>query len=46
MHLNMDPLDFDLLGIQFHQAYIDTKLPFGVRHGFQMLQRVSDAGTL
>ena len=42
-HLNMDPLDFDLFGLQWHQVYIDTRLPFGARHGSQMFQRVSDA---
>ena len=42
-HLNMDPLDFDLLGLQWNQAYIDTRLPFGACHGSQMFQRVSDA---
>ena len=42
-HLNMDPNDYDLLGLQWQKAYIDTRLPFGSRHGSQMFQRCSDA---
>ena len=42
-HLNIDPFDFDLLGLHWHGAYLDTRLPFGTRHGSQFFQRTSDA---
>ena len=42
-HLKIDPLDYDLLGLSWQGAYIDTCLPFGSRHGSQFFQRTSDA---
>ena len=42
-HLKMDLYDFDLLGLNWNGAYIDTCLPFGTRHGSQFFQRTSDA---
>ena len=42
-HLKIDPYDFDLLGLNWNGAYIDTCLPFGTRHGSQFFQRTSDA---
>ena len=43
-HIKIDPFDFDLLGLKWHDvAYFDTCLPFGSRHGTQIFQRVSDA---
>ena len=41
-HLAIDPIDYDLLGLQWNNAYIDTQLPFGARHGSQFFQRASD----
>ena len=41
--LKIDPLDYDLLGLNWQGAYIDTCLPFGFRHGSQFFQRTSDA---
>ena len=43
-HIKIDPFDFDLLGLKWHDAaYFDMCLPFGSRHGTQIFQRVSDA---
>ena len=42
-HLKIDPLDYDLLGLHWDAAFIDTCLPFGSRHGSQNFQRISDA---
>ena len=42
-HLNVDPGDFDLLGLSWNGTYIDTRIPFGSRHGSQFMQRTSDA---
>ena len=39
----MDPGDFDLLGLNWEGTYIDTRIPFGSRHGSQFMQRTSDA---
>ena len=41
-HLNVDPRDYDLLGLQWDGTYIDTRIPFGSRHGSQFMQRASD----
>ena len=32
-HVRIDPGDFDLLGLHWHDAYVDMCLPFGTRHG-------------
>ena len=32
-----------ILGLQWHDAYVDTCLPFGTHHGSQICQRLSDA---
>ena len=42
-HLNVDPRDCDLLGLNWNGTYIDTRIPFGSRHGSQFMQRTSDA---
>ena len=42
-HLNVDPMDYDLLGVNGGDTYIDTRIPFGSRHGSQFFQRASDA---
>ena len=42
-HIRIDPGDIDLLGIQHNEAYIDTSLAFGFRHGSMFFQRCSDA---
>ena len=42
-HLNVDQFDYDLLGLQWHGAYIDQRIPFGCSHGSQFFQRTSDA---
>ena len=41
-HVKVDPGDYDLLGLQWHGAYVDTCLPFGTRHGSQIFQCLSD----
>ena len=43
-HLPMDSFDSVLLGLSWKEvAYVDTRLPFGSRHGSQLFQRTSDA---
>ena len=42
-HVRIDSGDFDLLGLHWRDAYIDMCLPFGMRHGSQIFQRLSDA---
>ena len=43
-HVAIDPMDLDLLGLSLvGNAFFDTKLPFGSRHGMQSFQRLSDA---
>ena len=42
-HIKVDPLDYDLLGLHWRHVYVDTRVPFGSRHGSQIFQRVSDA---
>ena len=42
-HVKVDPGDYDLLGLEWYGAYVDTCLPFGTRHGSQIFQRISDA---
>ena len=42
-HVKVDPGDYDLLGLHWRCAYIDTCLPFGKRHGSQIFQCLSDA---
>ena len=43
-HIKIDPHDYDLLGLKWqNDAFFDTCLPFGNRHGTQIFQRVSDA---
>ena len=40
-HVAIDPMDLDLLGLSWEgDAFIDTKLPFGSRHGMQIFQRL------
>ena len=42
-HVKVDPGDYDLLGLQWDGTYVDMCVPFGKRHGSQILQRLSDA---
>ena len=43
-HVKVDPGDLDLLGLEWRGAsYLDTCVPFGMRHGTQIFQCVSDA---
>ena len=42
-HLKIDPHKYDLLGLYWQKAFIDTCLPFGSKHGSQNFQRLSDA---
>ena len=42
-HIKVDPLDYNLLGLQWRGVYVDTCVPFGSRHGSQIFQCVSDA---
>ena len=42
-HVRIDPGDYDLLGLHWHDAYVDTCLPFGTQHGSQIFQHLSDA---
>ena len=42
--LRSDPLEWPLLGIQWgDQTYLDTAIPFGLRHGASACQRTSEA---
>ena len=42
--LRSDPLDWPLLGIGWeNQCYLDTAIPFGLRHGASACQRTSEA---
>ena len=41
-HVKVDPGDYDLLGLQWRDVYVDTCVPFGTRHGSQIFQRLSD----
>ena len=41
-HLNIDLRDYDLLGLHWDGAYVDTCLLFSSRHGSQNFQCVSD----
>ena len=41
-HIKVDPLDYNLLGLQWRHVYVDTCIPFGSRHGSQIFQRLSD----
>ena len=41
-HIKVDPLDYNLLGLQWHHVY-DICILFGRRYGFQIFERVSDA---
>ena len=42
-HVKVDPGDYDLLGLHWHHAYVDTYVPFGMRHGSHIFQCLSDA---
>ena len=42
-HLKVDPGDYDLLGLEWQGACVNTCVPFGTRHGSQIFQRLSDA---
>ena len=43
MSVGHSPVDYDLLGIQWHDTYVDTCLPFGTCHGSQIFQCLRDA---
>ena len=38
-HVKVDPADYDLFGLEWQGAYLDTCVPFGLRHGSQIFQR-------
>ena len=40
---SVDPRDYDLLGVNWDATSIDTRIPFGSRHGSQFFQRTSDS---
>ena len=42
-HVPIDPGDLDLLGLHWGQYYINFSLPFGLKHGSSIFQRLSDA---
>ena len=42
-HVKVDPGDYDLLGLHWCHAYVDTCVPLGTRHRNQIFQRLSDA---
>ena len=42
-YIKVDPLDYDLLGLHWHDVYIDICVPFGSHHGSQSFQHISDA---
>ena len=42
-HVKVDPGDYDLLGLEWNGHYVDTCVPFWIRHGSQIFQRLSDA---
>ena len=42
-HVKVDPGDYDLLGLEWQGAYVDTCVTFGMRHRSQIFQRLSDA---
>ena len=42
-HVKVDPGDYDLLGLHWRHAYVDTCIPFETRHGSQIFQCLSDA---
>ena len=41
-HVKVDPVDFDLLGLEWNGHYVDMCVPFGTRHGSQIFQRLND----
>ena len=42
-HMRIDPGDYDLLGLQCCDAYVNTCIPFGTRHRSQIFQHLSNA---
>ena len=42
-HINMDPTDYNKLGLTWDGFYFDSCLPFGFKHGSKIFQRVGDA---
>ena len=42
-HTKVDPLYYNLLGLQWRDVYIHTYIQFGSLHGSQIFQYVSDA---
>ena len=40
--LNVDPRDYDLLGVNWGETYMDTRILFGSRHRSQIFQRTSN----
>ena len=41
-HVRIDPGDYDLLGLHWRDAYMDTCLPFGTRYRSQIFQCLSE----
>ena len=42
-HVRIDPGGYELLGLYWDGVYLDTCLPFGICHGSQIFQQLSDA---
>ena len=42
-HIKLDPRDYNLLGLNLNDLYIDSCLPFGFRHGSALFQCLSNA---
>ena len=42
-HIKVDPVDYDLLVLSSLDVYINTRIPFGSRHGYQIFQCCSNA---
>ena len=41
--INLDPMEYDLLGLHHDAYYVDTCLPFGYHNGSVLFQRISNA---
>ena len=41
-HINIDPSDYDKLGLNWDGFYFDSCLPLGFKHGSKICQRTSD----
>ena len=41
-HVKVNPGNYDLLGLEWGGCYVNTCIPFGMRNGSQIFQRLSD----